>query len=229
MTSFSALKNELSFSRPRGHVQTLQPALLFTFSFPNYIQCILGQKSSFTCSTPNIDRMREPHPAMHQPPQPSASEAERVEQLGPNASDLSKFSCLPCRQRKVKCDRRSPCSSCTKALRQCSFIDPVRGKRKKRSAPKEGLHAKLRRYEELLKSYGAEVEPSDNGNNNFSDAESVSEHDVQMADGDAESTKMSAGSPFTFDETKTRLISKNGSSRYFDTYVSSSVVSKLGF
>ncbi|KAG0648436.1 Transcription factor vrtR1 [Hyphodiscus hymeniophilus] len=157
---------------------------------------------------------------MQEQSQASALEAERVEQLGSSSSDVKKYSCISCRQRKIRCDRRIPCSNCTKASRPCNFVDPVRGKRKKRTATKEGLHAKLRRYEELLRSYGADIEPSESGTNNFSDAESVSEHDVHMAEGDAESAKMSASSPFTFDETKTKLISKNGSSRYFDTYVS---------
>jgi hypothetical protein len=155
---------------------------------------------------------REPNSAMSQPLE--------VERVGPNATDLKRFSCLTCRQRKVKCDRRNPCSNCTRAARQCSFIPPVRGKPKRRSTPKEGLHAKLKRYEELLKSYGADIEPSDN-DNYVSDAETVSEPDVQMVIKDTESPKMSSGSPFAFDETKTKLISKNGSSRYFEKYVSS--------
>lgn len=164
-------------------------------------------------------RKRELASAM--PPQPP--EAERV---GPNATDLKRFSCLTCRQRKVKCDRRNPCSNCTRAATQCSFIPPVRGKPKRRSTPKEGLHAKLRRYEEMLKSYGAEIEPSDHDNKNVSDVETVSEPDGQMVITDAESPGMSGGNPFAFDETKIKLINKNGSSRYFDKYVSSVACSK---
>ena len=155
---------------------------------------------------------------------PQPSEAERV---GLQATDMKRFSCLTCRQRKVKCDRRNPCSNCTRAARQCSYIPPVRGKPKRRITPKEGLHAKLRRYEEMLKAYGAEIELSDNDNNNASDAETLSEPDVQMVFEDAESPKMSDGSPFAFDQTKTKLITKNGSSRYFDKYVSSIAVPTL--
>jgi hypothetical protein len=71
---------------------------------------------------------------------------------------LKSYSCLICRQRKTKCDRQNPCSNCVKSRRQCSFIPPVRGKRPRIKAQSEGLHAKLRRYEELLKSYGAKIE-----------------------------------------------------------------------
>ncbi|KAI9740064.1 MAG: hypothetical protein M1818_004815 [Claussenomyces sp. TS43310] len=148
-------------------------------------------------------------------------EAERA---GPNARNLKRFSCLTCRQRKIKCDRRSPCSNCTRAARSCSFVAPVRGKPKRRGTPKEGLHAKLRRYEEMLKSYGAEIGPSDNDKDIISDAETVSDPDLLMAVKDAESPKMGGGSPSAFDETKTKLITKNGSSRYFDN----GLWSKLG-
>jgi hypothetical protein len=37
----------------------------------------------------------------------------------------------------------------------------MRGKRPKTKAPTEGLHAKLRRYETLLKSYGAKIEATE--------------------------------------------------------------------
>jgi hypothetical protein len=92
----------------------------------------------------------------------------------------------------------------------------VRGKRKRRIAPKEGLHAKLRRYEVLLKAYGAKIEPSDNGN--LSDAETVSEPDDEM-DNDADLGNRCHSSHLPFDETKIRLVTKNGSSRYVEKYV----------
>jgi hypothetical protein len=98
---------------------------------------------------------------------------------------------------------------------QCSFIPPVRGKRRRIKAPKEGLHAKLRRYEELLKSYGADIEPSDNGD--VSDVEKASEADVQIHE-DADPGNKKRGGPITFDETNRRLITKNGTTRYFDKY-----------
>jgi hypothetical protein len=135
-----------------------------------------------------------------------------MEQAGANAA-LKSFSCLTCRQRKVKCDRHNPCSNCVRSSRQCNFIAPVRGKRKRSKNLKEGLHAKLRRYEELLKSYGANIEQSDNGDS--SDGE-LSEPDVEIAE---DETRKSHNSPFALDETKPRLITKNGSSRYYDKYV----------
>ena len=92
--------------------------------------------------------------------------------------DLKSYSCLTCRQRKIKCDRHNPCSACVKFERQCSFVAPVRAKRAKTKASKEGIHARLRRYEELLQSYGATIEPF------VDDADSVvdtsPQHDKEM-------------------------------------------------
>lgn len=132
--------------------------------------------------------------------------------------DLKRFSCLTCRQRKVKCDRRNPCSHCVKAATQCSFIAPVRGKRKSTKPPKEGLHSKLKRYEDMLKAYGAKIELSDD--ENLSDADVASEPDIEMDDDEGnKSYKKARGEPFSFEKSNSRLVTKNGSSRYFDKWV----------
>lgn len=91
---------------------------------------------------------------------------------------LRQFSCLICRQRKVKCDRHEPCANCVKAETRCTFVAPVRGKRQKKSQNKklkpvrEGLHAKLRRYERMLEKYGETLDPpmSDIGSDGDDDA-----------------------------------------------------------
>jgi hypothetical protein len=138
-----------------------------------------------------------------------------AEQLGP-IGDFKSYSCLTCRQRKVKCDRRTPCSNCVKAEKQCSFIPPVRGKRRRTKAPREGLHAKLKRYEKLLKSYGAKVEPSEDFDD--SDSETASLPTVEMDD-DAEPRSKSRSNLFKLEEANPKLITKGGTSRYFERYV----------
>ena len=132
---------------------------------------------------------------------------------GPNTEFIKSFACLACRQRKIKCDRRHPCSHCVKISKDCIFIAPVRGKRKRTKHPKEGLHAKLKRYEQLLKSYGAKIEPSDDEES--SDDETSSRHDLTKS---SPSLGESQASPF--DESKAQIIHKDGSSRYFEKYVS---------
>lgn len=129
---------------------------------------------------------------------------------------LKGYSCLICRQRKVKCDRRAPCSNCAKAEKQCSFVPPVRGKRKRTKPRKEGIHAKLKRYEELLKSYGANVEPSSEFDD--SDTETMSQPDLEIGKG-AEIPDKRRNDPFGLEDTKPRLITREGTSTYFERYV----------
>ncbi|KAI0836435.1 C6 transcription factor [Hypoxylon sp. FL0890] len=123
------------------------------------------------------------------------------------------YSCLTCRQRKVKCDRRNPCSNCRKAEKQCSFVPPVRGKRKRTKPRREGLHARLKRYEELLKSYGANVEPSEELGD--SESETVSQPVVEMEEADSRSE--SRIGLFGLEEATPKLITKEGTSRYFES------------
>jgi hypothetical protein len=124
---------------------------------------------------------------------------------------VQKFSCLTCRERKVRCERRHPCSQCVRLEKPCSFVPPVRGKRRKKT-PKEGLHAKLRRYEELLKSYGANIEPTDDSDS--LDCGSGFEQDIEMTD-DPTLHINSRSESFPH----SRLVTKDGTSRYFDKCV----------
>ncbi|ATY62167.1 C6 transcription [Cordyceps militaris] len=67
------------------------------------------------------------------------------------------FSCLVCRQRKVRCDRVQPCGNCARANVECEYVMPVRGRRTRSKPVRETMHAKLRRYEDMLKTRGLEV------------------------------------------------------------------------
>lgn len=139
------------------------------------------------------------------------TETSAPEQLTLGA-DIRSFSCFPCRQRKVRCDRRHPCSPCARMGKECSFVAPLRGKRRGKRAPKEGLHAKLQRYEELLKSYGVKIELTNDAD--ISDAESGSEQAVAVTD-HTEPRMKASSEPFP----NSRLVAKDGTSRYFDKCV----------
>ncbi|KAF2101807.1 hypothetical protein NA57DRAFT_9916, partial [Rhizodiscina lignyota] len=69
-----------------------------------------------------------------------------------------KNSCLVCQQRKVKCDRTVPCSNCRKSEKRCEYKAPLPPKRRSRKAPELGLHARVRRYEQLLTKFGVKIE-----------------------------------------------------------------------
>ncbi|RHZ46895.1 putative C6 transcription factor [Aspergillus thermomutatus] len=118
--------------------------------------------------------------------------------------NFKSYSCLACRQRKVKCDRRAPCSNCVKADKQCSFIPPTRGKRKRTKPPREGLHAKLERYEKLLSLHGIKTEPS---------------HDLDDSDSETDAWMNEDANAVvtTIEETKPKLVIREGVSRYFDS------------
>ncbi|KAH7324524.1 C6 transcription factor [Stachybotrys elegans] len=134
---------------------------------------------------------------------------------GQLSHELEAFSCLACRQRKVKCDRQTPCSNCIKAQKECSFVPPVRGKRKRTKPPREGLHAKLRRYEHLLESCGVRLEGSENDDDAVSTPETTYETHHNA-------TKTTAGTgnnaePYRLGGSKPVLISRGGDSRYMES------------
>jgi hypothetical protein len=123
------------------------------------------------------------------------------------------FSCFTCRKRKVKCDRRNPCSNCVRGAQKCCYVAPVRGRRKRIKPAKEGLHAKLKRYEQLLETCG--VKPELSIKDDWSDQETASEADFEMV----KDTALLVKSPVAgirFEESKSSLVTKDGSSRYFD-------------
>ncbi|KAH8701041.1 putative C6 transcription factor [Talaromyces proteolyticus] len=127
--------------------------------------------------------------------------------------DLKDYSCLTCRQRKVRCDRRAPCSNCIKAEKECSFIPPTRGKRKRTKPRKEGLHAKLKRYEDFLRSHGVKLETPEDASSD-TDFEMESQHQAGML------VEVAIPQINNFPEneaTKPKLITKEGVSRYFDS------------
>ncbi|KAF5258479.1 hypothetical protein FOXYS1_10942 [Fusarium oxysporum] len=76
---------------------------------------------------------------------------------------LSVWSCFTCKRRKVRCDRRNPCSACVRRGGQCVFPTSGRPPRHLDSAMDDGqaglrrddLLGRIRRLEGLIRSYGA--------------------------------------------------------------------------
>lgn len=122
------------------------------------------------------------------------------------------YSCLPCRERKIKCDRCNPCSHCIKSNRECSFVAPVRGKRKRTKPAREGLHTRLRRYEELLRSFGVNVESALPQEEH--ESREPSPRDTAMSD-DGESVNRNFDL-YALDENRPKLVARQGSTRYYD-------------
>jgi hypothetical protein len=67
----------------------------------------------------------------HTAPESSAERSNpRSAPRGPNARNPR--SCVTCKRRKVKCDRKSPCANCVKAQIQCKYPPPGRAPRQPR-------------------------------------------------------------------------------------------------
>lgn len=67
------------------------------------------------------------------------------------------LACVPCQQRKVRCERRFPCSNCVKHSLRCVPATPTL--QRKRRFPERELLERLRRHEELLRRHNIEFEP----------------------------------------------------------------------
>ncbi|KAF4768314.1 hypothetical protein HAV15_002243 [Penicillium sp. str.  len=70
--------------------------------------------------------------------------------VGEEPPSSSSRSCVTCRRRKVRCNKRSPCSNCTKAGIDCIFPPPGRAPRKSKRPPDAELLSRLRRLEGVI-------------------------------------------------------------------------------
>lgn len=143
--------------------------------------------------------------------------AGRVLSPGPTPPNARSFSCITCRKRKVKCDRQMPCINCRQAQKDCSYVPPVRGRRKRTKPPREGLHAKLRRYEKILESYGLLPETSVVPDERLSSPDMSSEDPMESNDGTP--LEKNIRDPYRLNNSNTVLYSEEGASRYMDRYL----------
>ncbi|KAJ5206849.1 Transcription factor [Penicillium cf. griseofulvum] len=81
---------------------------------------------------------------------PTNLTATAPRQAATEAQSSTSRSCVTCRRRKVRCDKRSPCSNCTKAGIDCIFPPPGRAPRKSKRPPDAELLSRLRRLEGVI-------------------------------------------------------------------------------
>ena len=74
----------------------------------------------------------------------------------------NQFSCLNCSRRKVKCDKLSPCSSCSKTNAKCVYRPPPPSQRHRKRLTHGDLLCKIRELESLLTNHNVSYEPLDN-------------------------------------------------------------------
>ncbi|KAL1632777.1 hypothetical protein SLS58_011324 [Diplodia intermedia] len=97
-------------------------------------------------SNGSADRISKPSPPTHSHSISSASAGA--------SSALNPRSCVTCRRRKVKCDKKHPCTNCSKARIECIFPAPGRAPRKARKPPDAELLDRLRKLEGMVKTLG---------------------------------------------------------------------------
>lgn len=96
------------------------------------------------------------HTQLSTKPPPSRTTPQSSSNAG--ATPFNPRSCVTCRKRKVRCDKRHPCNNCTKASIDCIFPSPGRAPRRSRKPPDTELLARLRRLEGVVKHMGRDPE-----------------------------------------------------------------------
>ncbi len=71
------------------------------------------------------------------------------------------YSCSRCFERKVKCDKKQPCTACVRHNVDCVFRSLPPQKRRKQLSPDQALLDRLNRYESLLRQQGIDPEGID--------------------------------------------------------------------
>lgn len=99
--------------------------------------------------TPNSSR---------EPSDPPTTDGKQGTPPANASSGLNLRSCTTCRKRKVKCDKRHPCSNCNRAAIECTFPGPGRAPRRSRKPPDTELLARLRRLEGVVQSLGKGID-----------------------------------------------------------------------
>ncbi|KAG4028690.1 hypothetical protein MFRU_020g01290 [Monilinia fructicola] len=122
-------------------------------------------------------------------PPPNSDDLRKPPTSAPTAAPtgLNSRSCVECRRRKVKCDKRVPCSNCTKAQAQCIFPAPGRAPRRPRTGGKPvsdreaELLKRLRRLEGVVEELSGQIEVENLKHSPSSDHSSPPNKDVESS------------------------------------------------
>ncbi|KAH9860864.1 hypothetical protein IAQ61_010598 [Plenodomus lingam] len=143
----------------------------------------------------------------------------RVEQSDGGMSGpifAAKRSCITCRRRKVKCDKKTPCSNCARTKIECIFPGPGRAPRKSRKPPDAELLDRLRRLEGVVSSLNAQVEEHEQEVANREKVQngSVTEENCRFSNGNQGVT--ADKSVVDLENRFGRLVVEKGKSRYIN-------------
>ena len=137
----------------------------------------------------------------------------------PTPSSLSSrptYSCVRCSDRKVKCDRQSPCSACVKHNAQCVFRPPHPPRKRHKRVKDDILNDRLKRYEALLQEQGIDptglpdISEPEQAHKPSRTGDAVAEDSLQLP------TPMSSTSEPDRSITKTQLLHDQGRWKFVD-------------
>ncbi|KAK6535671.1 hypothetical protein TWF694_002124 [Orbilia ellipsospora] len=167
-------------------------------------------------------------------PEASVSPTDRAspDDASTSAATPSKqpaFNCLVCKNRKVKCDRQVPCSTCVKLGVDCQYVEPGPRKKRKSSSKHENILQRLNKYEELLKHVESNMKLLDGVEG--SRAASTSEDTTSEKSPERSSKKVKLDRPYPEHELSTTkkggILSITGRSRYFENNLWNSLNEEL--
>ncbi|KAF2434745.1 hypothetical protein EJ08DRAFT_668209 [Tothia fuscella] len=100
-------------------------------------------------------------PSIHSSDNPNRiQKASTTAQLNGNgAGGLNPRSCVTCRRRKVKCDKKPVCTNCVKAHIECVYPSPGRAPRRPRKPADMELIDRLKKLEGVVQMLGSQVQP----------------------------------------------------------------------
>ncbi|EED21503.1 conserved hypothetical protein [Talaromyces stipitatus ATCC 10500] len=141
-------------------------------------------------------------------------------------------SCTLCRKRKVKCDRKHPCSNCLKSNAECIVRESIPARHHKRRA-EYALLSRLRHYENVLRRYG--IDPG------VIESEEVAGVDVDGGGGDGMQRGMSrlkvseanvrsntVNGPGPMQPLRGQFVARGGKTLYLEKSIYSDVWGTLG-
>ncbi|KAL3425713.1 fungal specific transcription factor domain-containing protein [Phlyctema vagabunda] len=124
---------------------------------------------------------------------PSAAEEPSRPAIAPPPHGLNPRSCVTCRKRKVRCDKKLPCSNCSKASIQCIFPAPGRAPRRPRAGGKPVTEREAELLKRLRRLEGVVQELSGQGENGDKQSPSSAGSSGAHKEGDLDINDKSGG------------------------------------
>ena len=122
------------------------------------------------------------------------------------------YSCIRCADRKVKCDRQKPCSTCVKHNVDCLFHPPQPLRKRHKRVKDQILTERLRHYEALLQERG--IDPSKSPDTPDSESSRASSHTVSAAPTEFQFASFLESDPRCIN--KTQVVHSQGRFKFVD-------------